>query len=186
MNSKNRMRCADNEEPTFDEGRCTDVSLRCPNGRLRGVSTAAIYTVLRVNMEGEEPDADVLGYSYSEQFGCPFIETVAARDAFGRFWNFSKEGSPCYDPYDDAGELRPPPAGRFLMWDEPEEDDEGIPSPTRASLTIYDAREGEPTGDVLADLQKRKAIRRYKFVLTQPTINDMVAIETEGDKLFLP
>jgi hypothetical protein len=175
---KEMIRSEEVKDPDFEkeiaEGRCRPVMDKCKNGKVRGRSSAPIYVVIRIDLDGADTDADVLGYSYSEDCGCPFIETVAARDAFGAFWNFQKNGSPCFDPIADDGSTRQPPTGRFIMWDELEEsaDPDNLPDTTKASLTIYEA------GD------DHKPIRRYKLVMAQPTINDYVQMETAGDLLF--
>jgi len=153
------------EEPDFETA--SDVVAKCPNGKIKNRSTSAIYVIMRIDLDGPDTDADVLGYSYDMEYGCPFIESIAARDAFGKFWDFKKQGSPCFDPLDDDGLPRAPPAGRFMMWDLLDAEE----SLTAASLTIYQ--------------NSAKPLRRYKLCLAQPTINDFLAIETEKDKLFL-
>lgn len=169
------MVCADNVEPVFDESTSHDVVARCPNGKIKGRSTAPIYVIIRINLDGTDTDADVIGYSYASEYGNPFMENIAARDAFGKFWNY-KDGSPCYDPVKDDGTERPFPEGRFIMWDEVDPDYEGIPSVTVGSITIYEAKEAD---------KNRRPIRRYKMMQAQPTINDFMSIETAGDKKFL-
>lgn len=165
------------KDPDYDEdiktGKCMKVMDKCTQGRARGLSSNPIFVVIRVELDGADTDADVLGYSHSEDYGCPFIETIAARDAFGTFWNYKKNGSPCFDPIADDGSERPLPNGRFIMWDEPDEPNpDGLMEMTRASLTIYEAG------------TDHKPIRRYKLVMAQPTINDYMAMETAGDLLF--
>ena len=175
---KNGISCADGVEPVFDDKVSHDVVERCPNGKIKGRSTAPVYVIIRINLDGVDTDADVLGYSYGPDYGCPFMETVAARDAFGKFWNY-KDGSPCFDPIKDDGSERPLPTDRFLMWDEIEEDYDGIPSVTIGSLTIYEAK-AEGDSEIA-----RKPIRRYKMMQAQPSLNDFMSIETEGDRKFL-
>jgi len=179
---KNAVICADDVEPVFDEKVSHDVVERCPNGKIKGKSTSPIYVIIRINLDGVDTDADVLGYSYGSDYGCPFMEMVAARDAFGKFWNY-KDGSPCFDPIKDDGSERPLPDGRFLMWDEIEEDYDGIPSVTIGSLTIYEAKEETKPGE--PDNTVRRPIRRYKMMQAQPSLNDFMAIETTGDRKFL-
>lgn len=163
-------------DPKFEEGPEHDVVARCPNGKIRGRSSAPIYVIMRVDMENpDEIDADVIAYSYENDLGSRFVETIAARDTFGKFWDFGAHGSPCFDPFRDDGSQRDFPPGRFMMWDEPEDEAPECPRSTISSLTIYD---GDAPG-------KPRAIRRYKVCLAQPTINDYIAMETEGDKLFL-
>lgn len=171
----NRVRNADDEEPVFDDTVEHNVVKRCQNGVVKGRSTAPIYVIVRIHLAGEDTDADILGYSYSPQYGCSFMEAVAAKDAFGTTWDY-KHGSPCFDPVTDDGSLRAFPQGRFIMWDEPEEPCDGIPSATVGSITVYEADKG---------MEQRETIRRYKFMQAQPTLNDFLAIETEGDRKFI-
>ncbi len=147
-------------------------------GTIRGRSTASLYVVIKIDLDGPATDADAMGYSYDKEYGCPFIETIAARDCFGKFWDFKGQGSPCFDPIDDDGNTRPLPKRRFMMWDELDEEspEDCIPRTIAASLTIYDYD---------AESATHRAARRYKLCMVQPTIDDYVAIETEGDKLFL-
>jgi hypothetical protein len=187
---KSGIRNADNEEPRFDDGdekKSHDVVERCPNGKIRGRSTAAIYVIVRVNLDsrgGGDVDADVLGYSYDANYGQPFMEIVAAKDAFNVFWSYEKNlgRGPCFDPVGDDGEDKPLPAERFMMWDDIKEDLDGVPSMTVAAITIYEAAEA---GTDPNDARTRRAIRRYKFMKAELTINDYMAIETSGDQKFL-
>lgn len=167
------------EEPVFEtDPRKTDVVERCPNGKIRGRSTSAIYVVVRINLDGADTDADVIGYSWDPDYGCPFMESIAARDCFGRWWDAAKYGSAVFDPVRDDGTEVPLPAEKFMMWDEPDEEDDGIPPSTVAAITIYDMFRPETPGT-------RRPLRRYKLERAQPTIRDYVAIETEGDRKFL-
>lgn len=177
---RNRMASVPVEDPVFPEaGPQTDVVARCPNGKIKGRSTAAIFVVMRINVEGVDTDADVMCYSHETQFAGRFMEYIAARDCFGQDWN-PKHGSAVWSPYRDDGSDRPVPPGRFMMWDEQEEDIDGVPPPTVCSLTIYDsAPEGYVEGDA------RTPIRRYKLVSTNITIHDYMAIETAGDTKFI-
>ena len=168
-------------DPKFDDDVEHDVVARCPNGKIQGRSSAPIYVVIRIDFDDEGTDADVVAYSYDTDLGCTFIETIAARTTFGKFWNFKTNGSPCFDPICDDGSVRDPPNGRFMMWDEIEQDDADVPDTTKASLTIYDLDETGSTNSK----PKYKPIQRYKLCIAQPTINDYVAIETTGDKFFL-
>lgn len=152
-----------------------DVVLKCKNGRLHR-PVEDIYVVIRINLEDEDVDADAIAYSYDTQFGSQFVEQIACRELYGRFWDHEKEGSPCFDPYGDGGETRPLPRGRFMMWDDDgsSEDDlaTGLPKPAVPSLTIY------------AEAPEHKAIKRYKVAKIQLTIQDLMSIETEGDRFF--
>ena len=172
------MVCADEEEPKFDEKVNHDVVSRCPNGKIKGKSTAPIYVIVRIDLDGVDTDADILGYSYSPDYGCPFLENIAARDCFGKFWNY-KDGSPCFDPIRDDGSERPLPEGRFIMWEEIEPDYDGIPSVTVGAITIYEAKEEAKKEE------DRRPIRRYKLMQAQISPNDFLAIETAGDRKFL-
>ena len=151
-----------------------DVVKKCKNGRLhRPVDD--VYVIIRINLEGDCPDADALAHSYDQDFGSQFVEQIACREIYGRFWDHEKEGSPCFDPCGDGGEIRPFPSGTFMMWD-PEDygDDEatGIPKIKSPTLTIYG-----PGPD-------HKPVRRYKVARTQLTIQDLMSIETNGDRFF--
>lgn len=168
------------EDPVFEEDPAkTNVLARCPNGKVRGRSTAPVYVVIRINLEdADNVDADVIGYSWDPDIGMPFIESIAARDCFGKWWNADKYGSAVYDPVRDDGTEAPVPPEKFMMWDEIEGDCDGMLTPTAASLTVYDMFRPE-TPDV------RKPLRRYKLACAQLTIKDYVAIETDGDRKFL-
>jgi hypothetical protein len=151
-----------------------DVVAKCPNGKLKR-NTAPIYVVIRVDVDGADTDADVIAYSYDADFGSKFIEQIACRETYGKFWDYKKDGSPCFDPYTDDGEERPFPDGRFMMWDETtledETDEAGMPMPATPTLVIFDGPD-------------HHAIRKYKLSLAQLTINDYMSIETEGDRFF--
>jgi hypothetical protein len=144
------------------------------------MSLKPILVCIRVNLAGRDTDADVLGFSRNLELGGGFLEVVAARDIYAKFWDHRKFGSPCFDPFTDEGDLKPLPPGKFIMWDEIEQHPD-IPSTTRASITAYDAAEPDTDPN---DLGKRKAIRRFKLSLAQPTINDLMAVNTEGDRLL--
>lgn len=144
------------------------------------MSLKPILVCIRVNLAGRDTDADVLGFSRNLELGGTFLEIVAARDIYAKFWDHRKFGSPCFDPFTDGGDLKPLPPGKFIMWDEIEQHPD-IPSTTRASITAYDAAEPDTDPN---DLSKRKAIRRFKLSLAQPTIHDLMAVNTEGDRLL--
>lgn len=145
-----------------------DVVARCPNGKIIGRSGADIYVVFRIDLE--QMDADALAYSYDEDFGGKFIEQIACREVYGKFWDFEKMGSPCWDPYGKDGQEMPKPKGKFMMWDEPEETaPDAMPVPKAICLTVYD---GE------------RAVRRYKMATIGINVFDLIAMETEGDKFF--
>ena len=137
--------------------------MKCKNGKLhRPVDD--VHVVFRVDLDPEGADASAIAHSYDADFGSQFIEQIACRELYGRFWDHEKEGSPCFDPVED-GE---PPEGRFMMWDVPPDDgDEHLPS-----LTIYGPG------------PKHTAERRYKIAKTQLTIQDLMSIETDGDRFF--
>jgi hypothetical protein len=135
---------------------------------------------IRIDLAGKDTDADVIGYSRDVSLGGSFLEIIAARDIHGKFWDFRKNGSPCFDPIADDGTLNPLPAGKFLMWDEIEQHPD-IPSTTRASITAYAAAED---GSDPSDISARRAVRRFKLSVAQPTINDLMATSTEGDRLL--
>lgn len=149
-----------------------DVVAKCKNGK-KHLSTSSIYVVIRVNLQGIETDADVIAYSYDPDFGSKFVEQIAATEVFGQFWDYDKNGSPCFDPFNDDGTEKPVPSGRFLMWDEETAedklDDQGMPIPACPTLIVFD-------GEV--------AIRKYKVALAPLTVHDLISIETEGDKMF--
>ena len=152
-----------------------DVVARCPNGRLhRPVDD--VYVIVRINLDEDDVDADAIAYSYDTRFGSQFVEQIACRELYGRFWDHDKEGSPCFDPFGDGGESRPLPRGSFMMWDDDgsSEDDKatGLPKEAVPSLTIY----GEGPAHV--------ALKRYKVARVQLTIQDLMSIETDGDKFF--
>lgn len=151
-----------------------DVVKKCKNGRLHK-PVDDVYVIIRINLEGEMPDADAIAHSYSSDFGSQFVEQIACREVYGRFWDHVKEGSPCFDPYVDGGETtRPFPSGIFMMWDPVDniDDEHGIPRNAVPTLTIYDE------GPI------HKPIKRYKVVKTQLTIQDLMSIETDGDTFF--
>jgi hypothetical protein len=149
-----------------------DVVAKCPNGKKR-LPTASIHVVIRVNLQGIDTDADVIAYSYDSDFGSKFVEQIASTEVFGRFWNYEKNGSPCFDPLNDDGSEKPMPKGKFMMWDldslEETVDDQGMPVKPCPTLIIFD---GETP------------IRKYKVALAPITVQDLVSIETEGDKFF--
>lgn len=176
------IRNADDEEPRFDDSKCHDVVARCKNGTVTGRSTAPIHVIIRINLNGRDTDADVMGYSYSPDLGLPYMELIAAKDAFNVFWDYRKNGSPCFDPIRDDGSERPLPSGRFMMWDEFEDDLDGMPKVTLGSITLYEA--ADPDTDPTKP-DSHKPFRRYKFMTAQPTINDYMAIETVGDRKFI-
>lgn len=152
-----------------------DVVKKCKNGKLhRPVDD--VYVIFMIDLEGKDgPDVTAIAHSYSQDFGSEFVEQIACRHLFGRFWDHSKEGSPCFDPYDDNGELRSLPPGRFMMWDETDDtadDEHGLPQPYVPTLTVY------------GDLPDHKPVRRYKVAKTQLTIQDLMSIETDGDIFF--
>ena len=152
-----------------------DVVKKCKNGRLHR-PVEDVYVLFRIKLDKDYPDVDALAHSYDPDFGSQFVEQIACREVYGRFWDVEKEGSPCFDPYDDEGELRQVPMGKFMMWDvdedDAEDDEHGVPKVKVPSLTIYD--EGP----------EHKAIMRYKVAKTQLTIQDLMSIETQGDRFF--
>jgi hypothetical protein len=152
-----------------------DVVKKCRNGRLLK-PVDDVYVIIRINLEGDCPDADALAHSYDPDFGSKFVEQIACREIYGRFWDYDKEGTPCFDPYTDDGEgMRPFPSGMFMMWDIEDDSDDpstGVPKVAVPSLTIY----GEGP--------EHKPMRRYKVAKTQLTIQDLMAIETDGDRFF--
>lgn len=164
------------EDPVFDEKRCTDVVARCPNGKIRGRSTSSIFVIIRITIDGENSDADVIAYSYEGVFGSSFVELVAAKELYGRDWNPSN-GSPCFDPFREDGSEKPLPPHKFMMWDEVDDDYDGVPSMVRYSLTVY--------GDEEEGRTDRRAIKRYKVTEAQLSLRDFVAIETDGDRKFI-
>ena len=174
--TKTGMVNADDEEPTFDDGVCHDVVERCPNGKIRGISTGAVYVVIRANLDGKYTDCDVLGYSHFPDFGSSYIEKVAARDCYGTFWDY-KQGNPCFDPIAEDGSEREPPDCKFMMWDESDMDRDVIDTITVSAITIYAAKE--------AGEADRRPIRRYKLQKAELTIDDYMALETSGDQKFL-
>lgn len=152
-----------------------DVVLKCKNGRLhRPVDD--IFVIIRIDIEQDDADAHAIAYSYDVQFGSQFVEQIACRELYGRFWDHEKEGTPCFDPYDDEGKMRPLPRGRFMMWDDDgsSEDDAatGLPKVSTPSLTIYDKG------------PEHRPIKRYKVSKVQLTIQDLISIETDGDRFF--
>jgi hypothetical protein len=150
-----------------------DVVAKCKNGRLHK-PVDDLYVIFRINLEGDCPDADAVAHSFSPDFGSLFVEQIACKELYNRFWDHEKEGSPCFDIYDDDGEIRPFPSGKFMMWD-PEDkgdDEHGLPKVNVPTLTIY------------GDGPEHKPIKRYKIAKTQLTIQDLMSIETEGDKFF--
>ena len=152
-----------------------DVVAKCKNGKLhRPVDD--VYVIIRIDLEASEPDADAIAYSYDTVFGSQFVEQIACRELYGRFWNHEKDGSPCFDPFEDGGGQRPMPHGRLMMWDAVDDtgnDENGLPKPIVPCLTIY----GEGP--------EHKPMKRYKVAKVQLTIHDLMSIETEGDKMFL-
>jgi len=172
-----------------------DIIARCPNGKIRGRITDNLYVVMRVDMEDlQNVDADVLAYSYDpDECGCQFMETIAARDCYGKWWDFTKDGSPCFDPYRSDGTEKPPPPGKFMMWDETGGSGDSVPDTTVASITIYNNCGGGMSSSSSSSSSSSTtviptgilAIRRYKLVTAQPTINDYIQCETEGDRVFL-
>ena len=164
------------EEPVFDEKRCTDVVKRCPNGKIRGRSTASIYVITRLNIDGENTTSDVIGFSYEDKFGSQFVEMIAAKELYGRDWNYSN-GSPCFDPFREDGTERPLPTHKFMMWDEIEQDYDGVVSMVSRSLTIYGEKE--------EGREDRRAIKRYLVSQAQLCLLDYIAMETDGDRKFI-
>lgn len=149
-----------------------DVVAKCRNGKKK-LPTAPIYVVIRVNLQGVDTDADVISYSYDPDFGSKFVEQIASTEVFGKFWDYDKNGSPCFDPFNDDGSEKPLPKDKFMMWDEESLDErldeQGMPIGACPTLIIFD-------GEI--------PIRKYKVALAQLTVRDLVSIETEGDKFF--
>lgn len=149
-----------------------DVVAKCPNGKKK-LPTSSIFVVIRVNLQGVDTDADVIAYSYDPDFGSKFVEQVASTEVYGKFWDYEKNGSPCFDPVNEDGSEKPIPQGKFMMWDEEsaedKQDDSGMPIVACPTLIIFD---GETP------------IRKYKIALAQLTVQDLISIETEGDRFF--
>lgn len=152
-----------------------DVVKKCRNGRLHK-PVDDVYVVIVIDFDGKDgPDASAIAHSFSPDFGSEFVEQIACRQLYGRFWDHKKEGSPCFDPYGDDGELRAFPGGSFMMWDPQDDgvdDENGLPKQSVPTLTVY----GEGP--------EHKPVKRYKVAKTQLTINDLMSIETEGDLFF--
>jgi hypothetical protein len=150
-----------------------DVVEKCKNGKLhRPVDD--VYVVLRLTLDGDDIDGDVVAYSYNPDFGSTFVEQIACRQLYQRFWDYDKEGSPCFDPYNDDGELRKFPSGRFMMWDAADDgdDEHGMPRRVCPTLTLY------------GDGPEHKPFMRYKVCTASLNIYDLMSIETEGDRFF--
>ena len=141
---------------------------------IAGVGNCASSLIQGIHYYADCPDADAIAHSYDPDFGSQFVEQIACRELYGRFWDYDKEGSPCFDPYGDGGEMRTFPSGSFMMWDQQAEgdDEHGVPMQVVPSLTIYgEGPEHKPT-------------KRYKVAKTQMTIQDLISIETDGDRFF--
>ena len=153
-----------------------DVVLKCRNGRVRK-PVDDIFVIFRVDLESSEPDAIAVAYSYNPTYAMQFVVQVACKDLYGKFWDEVKNGNPCFDLYDTDGSERPLPEGPFMMWDddtlEDDVDEQGMPIPKTPTLNLY------------GDGPEHKTIRRYKIAQLQLTINDMLSIETEGDRFFV-
>lgn len=158
--------------PHIPEDPAHDVVKKCKNGKLHK-PVDDVYVIIRINLEGDCPDADAIAYSYDTSFGSKFVVQIACRELYGRFWS-DEEGDPCFDPIGDDGELRPYPSGKFMCWDAEDtgDDENGIPKQHVPTLTIYgEGPEHEP-------------IKRYKVAKVQLSIHDLMSIETEGDMFF--
>lgn len=158
-------------EPPKDIDPEHDVVKKCKLGRKK-LPTNPIFVIIRVEIDGENSDARVIAYSYDSDIGSRFIEEIAAKEVYGRFWDIEKEGSPCFDPINENGEEKPLPDGMFLMWDEDTGDlDEygNFDTGSSPALTIYN---------------NGTAIARYKLSKAHININDLMTIETEGDRFF--
>lgn len=157
-------------EPPKDIDPAHDVVKKCKFGKKK-LSINPIYVIIRIHIDGENSDAQVVAYSYEQDIGSRFVEQIAAKEVYGRFWDFEKEGSPCFDPIDSSGEEKPIPEGMFLMWNGNDDLDEygDFDTSTAPALTVYN--NGKP-------------ITRFKVSLANININDLMLIETEGDKFF--
>lgn len=178
------MKSTDIIDPVFDkeQGPDTNVVSRTVYGKVRGLSSAPIYVIIRILLDGPDTDAFVIAHSFDPLYGNKTIEQMAAREAFQCDWNYERDGSPCFDPISEDGvSEKPLPCGRFIMWDEPEEkDDCGMPSPDSNvidSITVYDCYRPESS--------TRKALCRYKLMKSQPSMEDYMMMETAGDLKFL-
>jgi hypothetical protein len=145
-----------------------DVVLKCKNGK-RKLPTGDIYVLFRISTG---MNADVIAYSWDPDFGKKFIEQIACKEIFGKFWD-PKDGSPCFDPFNDDGSRRPIPNGKILIWDESttelDFDDQGMPIDPCPTLYVFDDKE---------------PVCKYKMQRATVTIHDYVSIETQGDKFF--
>jgi hypothetical protein len=122
---------------------------------------------------------EVLAYSESPDEIMHFIETVAARDVFGRMMNPETDADPFFDMEDDDGEQMPdPPEGRFLVWDNDIEEDDSLvdrPTSVEASVSLYASKAEDPD---------RKLLRSYKMCLAHPTLESFRAERTAGDEML--
>lgn len=126
---------------------------------------------------------EVLAYSESPDEIMHFIETVAARDVFGRMMNPETDADPFFDmeaaassSSDGTPDLDSLPESRFLVWDNDiEEDDTVVDRPTsvEASVSLYASK---------AEDAERKLLRTYKMCQAHPTLESFKAERTAGDE----
>lgn len=120
---------------------------------------------------------EVLAYSESPDEIMHFIETVAARDVFGRMMKPETDPDPFFDPEETLGKVEPPET-RFLVWDTDIEDDDpvvDIPTSVEASVSLYSSKAEDP---------ERRLIRSYKMCVAHPTLESFKAERTAGDELL--
>jgi hypothetical protein len=138
---------------------------------------STLYVALRldhhqvVTNKGKNMGVETLGYTDTMSDGAIFIETVAARDVHGKDWSFKMHGDPFYDPLNDEG--RPPPEGKFAVWDEDVEQDDVLldrPTSVVASATVF------------SEAPEHVLLRSYKLCRVNPLVSDFVRATTEGDR----
>lgn len=178
--------------PAFDDSK--DVVSSCPNGQLKDVCTSRIYVIVRIVNNAATgasmcpSDVTVLGYSYSPEFAAPYMEEVAARALYGSSYESMGKAFITFDPIDENGDVKPLPTGRFMMWDEPNDDeDDGLFSRSQPmpSLSIYESlKESTDAGRPEPNIH-RAVLVMYKADLADLTVNDYMAVETAGDRKFL-
>lgn len=141
-----------------------------------------LYIIVRLDYHDVRTQKDrnlgveTLGYTRSKQTGLKFLEMVAAREIHGFSWSYDAQGpDPFYDPENEDN--IPPPSTTYGIWDEDIEEMDSMldrPSSVINSVSIFVPK--------IQDGKRHHVIfRSYKLCLTNPCVDDMVAVQTAAD-----
>ena len=123
--------------------------------------------------KGKNIGVEVLGYTDDMNDGMKFIETVAAKDVYGRDWTFNASEDPFYDPQNEDN--LPPSDGKFVVWDEDIVGDDPVldrPTTVLGSASVY------------SEKPDRYLLRSYKLCRANPMVADFVRATSEGDRMM--